>query len=366
MTPKQGTEDVARGAVAGTSVPEQDTLPRDYRDVSNQEIFKNHVLCAQFLRDYSNCKMLENVQPEDIEDISERFTSIMGTKVEGDTVKRIRLRKPGNEEQELYAVSLIEHKSDVDYDVVMQLLHYISNIWRDYARTRRYQTERGDWVEANKAKAFRYPPILPIVYYEGIDRWTAGMQLRDRVLTVEGLEEYIPNFSYKLVGIRDYDSEELLGKANEMSLIMLLNKIQTAEDLHRVLDMPADTVNRIVSKSPEHVLDVILDVVYLLCRKVNLSGDETHEMLSQIKEGRNMGYLFENMEHMDIQEERRKTREAREELERARAENREAREELEQVRKQADMELTKTRTELSNALKELERYRAAETEREKV
>lgn len=362
MTPKQGTEDVEVGAVAGTAVPERDALPWDYRDVSNQEIFKNHVLCAQFLRDYSNCKMLENVQPEDIEDISERFTSIMGTKVEGDTVKRIRLRNPGSEEQELYAVSLIEHKSDVDYDVVMQLLHYISNIWRDYARSRRYQTERGDWVEANKAKAFRYPPILPIVYYEGIDRWTAGMQLRDRVLTVEGLEEYIPNFSYKLVGIRDYDSEELLGKADEMSLIMLLNKIQTAEDLHRVLDMPADTVNRIVSKSPEHVLDIILDVVYLLCRKVNLSGDETHEMLSQIKEGRNMGYLFENMEHMDIQEERRKTREAREELEQYR---KQAEEELERVRKRADRELTKTQTELVDALKELERYRAAEKEREK-
>ncbi len=39
-----------------------------------------------------------------------------------------------------------------------------------------------------------YPPILPIVYYEGIDKWAAGMQLRDRVLTEEGVEDYIPNF----------------------------------------------------------------------------------------------------------------------------------------------------------------------------
>lgn len=166
-----------------------------------------------------------------------------------------------------------------------------------------------------------------------------------------------------MVGIRDYGSEELLGKADEMSLIMLLNKIQTAEDLHKMLDMPADAVNRIVSKSPEHVLDVILDVVYLLCRKVNLSGDETHEMLSQLKEGRNMGYLFENMEHMDIQEERRKTREAREELEQYR---KQAEEELERVRKRADRELTKTQAELANALKELEHYRAAEKERGKA
>ena len=406
MALKQETKDGTKKTAVGKAAERNLSLPQDYRDVSNQEIFKNHVLCAQFLRNYSNCKALANVQPEDIEDISERFTSIMGTKVEGDTIKRIRLKNPGGEEQEFYAVSLIEHKSDVDYDVAMQLLHYISNIWRDYARSRRYQTEHGDWVEANKARAFRYPPILPIVYYEGIDRWTAGLQLRDRVLTVEGLENYIPNFAYNLVGIRDYDNEELLDRADEMSLIMLLNKIQTAEDLHRMLDVPEESINRIVSNSPEHVLEIILDVVYLLCRKVNLSGDETHEMLSQLKEGRNMGYLFENMEHMDIQEERRKTREAREELEqtreeleRVRAENREilsqlkegrnmgylfenmehmdiqeerrktreareeleqARKELEQYRKQTEAELTRTQTELATVLKELERYRAAE------
>ncbi len=191
---------------------------------------------------------------------------------------------------------------------------------------------------------------------------------------------------------RDVSNQEIFKNHVLCAQIMLLNKIQTAEDLHRVLDMPADAVNRIVSKSPEHVLDIILDVIYLLCRKVNLSGEETHEMLSQLKEGRNMGYLFENMEHMDIQEERRKTREAREELERVRAENREmlsrlkegqnmgylfenmehmdiqeerrktreAREELEQFRKKAEEELKRTQAELANALKELEHYREAE------
>jgi len=184
------------------------------------------------------------------------------------------------------------------------------------------------------------------------------------VLTVEGLEEYIPDFVYHLVGIRDYNNEELLEKADEMSLIMLLNKIQTAEDLHGMLDVPAREINRIVRNSPEHVLDVLRDVLYLLCRKVNMSGNETREMLSQLKEDRNMGYLFENMEHMDIQEERRKTREAREELERAKAElaavlalkaeNQRMREKIE--------ELEQVKAELAAATQELERYKAAEKE----
>ena len=357
MTQRQETE--AAKETGGRA--EESSLPQDYRDVSNQEIFKNHVLCAQFLRDYSNCKALENVQPEDIEDISERFTSIMGTKVEGDTVKRIRLKNPDGEEKEIYAVSLIEHKSDVDYDVAMQLLHYISNIWRDYARNQRYQTEGGDWVDANKAKSFRYPPILPIVYYEGKGKWTAGTQLRDRVLTVEGMETYIPDFAYRLVGIRDLDNRELLDRADEMSLIMLLNKTQTAEDLHKMLDMPVEAVNRIVDKSPEHVLEIILDVVYLLCRKVNLSGDQTREMLSRLKEDRNMGYLFENMDHIDIQEEKRKAEEEKRKAEEERRKAEEARSKAEEERhkaQEAREELERVKAELAAALQELEYYRA--------
>ena len=31
-----------------------------------------------------------------------------------------------------YVISLIEHKSDIDYDVAMQLLRYMTVIWQDY------------------------------------------------------------------------------------------------------------------------------------------------------------------------------------------------------------------------------------------
>ena len=40
-------------------------------DVSSKRIFGNHTLCAQFLRDYSGLELFANVQPEDIEDVSE-------------------------------------------------------------------------------------------------------------------------------------------------------------------------------------------------------------------------------------------------------------------------------------------------------
>ena len=50
MIPKQGTEEALKKAEDRAGYGNI-ALPQDYRDVSNQEIFKNHVLCAQFLRD---------------------------------------------------------------------------------------------------------------------------------------------------------------------------------------------------------------------------------------------------------------------------------------------------------------------------
>lgn len=80
---------------------------------------------------------LRDVQPEDIEDVSERYYPYLGTEFNSDSVKRIRIldiekgKKDGRSEPAFF-VSLIEHKSLVDYDVSMQLLRYMVCIWTEY------------------------------------------------------------------------------------------------------------------------------------------------------------------------------------------------------------------------------------------
>ena len=85
-------------------------------DINNRIVFKNHILCAQFLRDYTDIDILKNVRPEDIEDVTEKYQAYLGISFETDTVKRIRV-KEFNENIPIYLISLIEHKSDVDYNV---------------------------------------------------------------------------------------------------------------------------------------------------------------------------------------------------------------------------------------------------------
>ena len=61
----------------------------------------------------------------------------------------------------MYVLSPIEHKSRVDYNVAMQILRYMMGIWHEYEKDMR------NLGKDSRPKGFRYPPVLPIVYYEG-------------------------------------------------------------------------------------------------------------------------------------------------------------------------------------------------------
>ena len=115
-------------------------------DSSSKLIFGDNILSAQFFRDYADIEILKNVRPEDVEDVSNRYMPLFSTERESDTVKRVdisrylpvdKLPLEKNEDEvslPLYIVSLIEHKTKVEYNVIMQVLRYMVYIWEDYEK----------------------------------------------------------------------------------------------------------------------------------------------------------------------------------------------------------------------------------------
>ncbi len=315
------------------------------RDINSKRIFSNPILYAQFLRDNFDIPILKNVQPEDIEDVSDRYQTYLGIEFESDTVKKIRLRdREGNLRGEsLYLISLLDHKSYVDYNVSMQLLRYMVCIWDDYGKE-----EEQKKAKCTTRKGFRYPAILPIVYYEGKRKWTAGLHLRDRIQMSDVFGEYTPDFTYEVIRNHDYSNEELLSRGDEMSLIMLINKIQSAEDFHQFRQMSAEEMDQILDEAPESIIKVIADTLYSLLMKMNVPVDEANEYVDFV-EDHHMGYLFENMEKMDIQEERRHTAEARKQL----AKSEEKLSKSEEKLSKSEEKLSETVEKLENAEKKL-------------
>lgn len=296
------------------------------RDVNSREIFKNNMLTSQFLRNYTNIPMLSNVMPEDIEDVSEKYQAFLGVEFESDTIKKVYIRKSdGTIEREVYILSLIEHKSDIDYDVAMQLLRYMCVIWQDYKVTQNKIREG-----SSRRKNFRYPLIIPIVYYEGKRKWTADLNLKDRIEFAEEMEKYIPDFTYQVVSVRQYTNEELSEKHDEMSLVMLINKIQTEEDLSEFRKVSEEMVESIYGNAPDEIKEIYKKILWSLLMKMKVPSEDAWELMGGIG-GRGMGYLFENMEEIDIGALKRNTarekQRAEEEKQRAEEEKQRAEEE---------------------------------------
>ena len=209
----------------------------------------------------------------------------------------------------LYMVSLIEHKSDVDYNVCMQLLRYTVCIWDDYAKTMAKAH-----LGISKTKGFRYPPVFPIVYYEGMGKWTAAMQVKERVFMNEIFASYIPDFTYRLVNVHQYTNEELLIHEDEMSLLMMINRIQTPKDFSDFLKANQEEIREIMERASENIVQIIVNSLWALFMKMQVSVSEATDCLRKMIGGESMGNWFENMEPMNIQEDRAKTKRAEEKL----------------------------------------------------
>ena len=242
-----------------------------------------------------------------IEDVSSQYVPLIAEERNADRVKKIKVKG----KNPFFLISLIEHKTKTEYNIFMQIFRYMVYIWEDYEKT-----EEKKRKGISKTKEFRYPPILPIVYYEGSQSWTAPLHFRDRVAFGDMFEKYVPDFQYYLVPIRNYTNEELLERADEISLVMLFNKVQTKEDVAKLREIPPKKLEEILRDTPSQVLKVIADVLFVLLLKENVPLDEAEELVEKVKE-KKMAELFENMEKMDIQAERRNTAEQRERADKA-------------------------------------------------
>lgn len=270
---------------------------RQLKDNTSKLIFGDAVLCAQFMRDFLDIPILKNVRPEDIEDVSGRYVPLFTSEREADTVKKVRL----SDTESLFFITLIDHKTQVDYNVIMQLFRYMCYIWEDYEK----EIFKKNGTKSS-AKDFKYPPILPIVYYEGKNEWTAVTNFKERVFLSDVFEKYIPDFSYELISLRDYSSDRLIQNRDEISLVMLLNKLQSIADLRNLPDI-SEMGDKVWENTPEYLLEIIAKITTALLYRINLPENEVDEVVGQIKE-KKMPVLFEHFEGYDIQATRKEAR----------------------------------------------------------
>ena len=309
------------------------------KDSSSKRIFSDPILCAQFLRGYVDIPLLKDVQPEDIEDVTSRYLHMFTEERNSDSVNKVKTKM---NETPFFIVSLIEHKSNVDYNVVMQVFRYMVFIWEDYEKEMEKQ-HRG----ISKTKDFKYPPILPIVFYDGVENWTASNKLHDRILFSDVFGQYIPDYQCMLIKLLDYTNAELMEKKDELSVIMMVDRLRNAADYTKLVqEVSSNYLHEVTAKSPEYLLEIMAQIVEVFLAKLNIPLEEVDIFTSQIKE-RNKGELFAHFEGWDVQAIRKEAREEAQILARKQVER-----EMEEVRKQVEREMEETRNEVTQQVTE--------------
>ena len=245
------------------------------RDNSVKIILSEPELFVDFLRNFIPLDIFKHITPNDIEDVSTRLISLVSEQKEGDTIKRVNL----NDGKSLFVITIVEHESQVNFRASFKMLLYIALILNDYEK------EVNKDKKASHAKDFKYPPILPIVFYDGESEWTAETNFLNRTEMNDIFAKYIPKFEYELISLKDYSFTDLAEFGDILSLFMMIDKLKTAEAFSELGKLPKAYIERLENMNvPLHLKELLVRVITVLLKKIDVSQEEINVFVERIDE----------------------------------------------------------------------------------
>ncbi|WAM31396.1 Rpn family recombination-promoting nuclease/putative transposase [Caldicellulosiruptor naganoensis] len=255
-----------------------DNLPYNINDLEYKYIFSNKSLFLRLLGRIGKIKIFNELTEENLELVDKNYVLPDFSEQESDLLYKARLQ-----EEEVFFYILFEHQSTVDYNMAMRLLFYITDIWRDWLK----QFDKNQF----KNKSFEFPPVVPIVLYDGDNPWTAIVNLKERIMNFEMFGKYIVDFEYILIDLNN--PEEMVFKYKDvLSLILKLNKVRTGEELERLfLDL-----NKYLQGAKEKEINTLRICLPAALKELGEEKiQEARDILEYITGGAGIMPLFQNL-----------------------------------------------------------------------
>lgn len=86
-----------------------------------------------------------------------------------------------------------------------------------------------------------------------------------------------------MVPLTSYSNEELIARRDELSLIMLINKLRSSEDFKKLKDIPQEYFRHLEKNTPEYLLQLISKIVAVFLYRLNVPRREVEHFTDQIK-----------------------------------------------------------------------------------
>jgi len=283
---------------------------RKAKDTSLKLILDEPELFVEFIRDFINIDILKDISPADVEDVTDRLLPLLTEQKDLDTIKRINLK----DKSPLFVITIVDHESTVNFRASFKMFLYIAFVLDNYEKEVNKQEAEKRKAEGQEykgkitqTKSFKYPPILPIVFYDGEDEWTAETNFFDRVEMNDIFAKYIPKFEYELVSLKKYSFEDLAEFRDVLSLFMMVDKLKSAEAFSEFGKLPKDYIEQLDSMNvPPHLKELLVRIITMLLRKIDVPQDEIDVLVEKLDE-RGISQMLA-IENYSVQETRREAR----------------------------------------------------------
>ena len=244
------------------------TPPRPGRpkhDTSYKMIFAHRRSVADLLRGFAG-DIAMHLDFATLERLPASFVSEHLDQHHADMLWKIRTRN----DQWLYLLILLEFQSTIDRRMARRMLNYTMQILDGLG-------------DDELGPGGTYPPVLPVVIYNGERRWNAPTDLRDHFPQVpEALLGYLPRHRYLLIDLRAPDAS-LLVEENIVSLMAILERAKTLGQLEEVGAAMADWLVRV---GDAELLDSVEAwITQVLTKRTGPSGTASELQIRKKEEG---------------------------------------------------------------------------------
>jgi len=191
---------------------------RKPHDKRNKEVFRNKKAFLSLLKDHINEPWTKDLNEDSLRLSNKTFILQDFSEKEADVVYEAEI----NGTKIIFYI-LLEIQSTVDYRMSYRLILYIVEILRDYYNN-------AD-PKLRKRKNFKFPVVIPIVYYCGSRRWTVPLNVKEMFEAPEMFGKYVMNLEYMLVNANSFDENELEKLSSRvLAMIILLEQSKSEEE----------------------------------------------------------------------------------------------------------------------------------------
>ena len=239
--------------------------PNNPHDVRLTELFENQDAFISLLKDCVKADWIDDLDTDSLKRSNTSFILQDFAEKEADIIYEATLN---NGSHKVIFYVLLEMQSTVDYRMPYRLLLYVVEILRHYYN-------HSDVNERERAD-FKFPAVVPIVFYNGKDRWTVPTNLREMFYGHSRFGDSLIDFNYSLIDAKGYDDESVKDfQSRLLKVMMMFERSESVAELIEVIEKYRDEIESLNDEE----LRIISAAIKILS---NLYGTEATEKIIEL------------------------------------------------------------------------------------